>query len=76
MPLLYRILMRLAAVATVLGFVLGVLGAIAMSGLNDFWNEWPLLILLALIPAAALYALAWIVRPPLDRASLRRLWRE
>lgn len=72
MPLLYRILMRLAAVVAVLGVLLGIAMAISMN--SD--PEWPFVLLVCLVPAGALYALAWIVRPPLDRASLRRLWRE
>lgn len=72
-PLLYRILMRLAAVVAILGALAGIGMAIGV-GFGD--AEWPLAIVLCLVPAGALYALAWIVRPPLDRASLRRLWRE
>lgn len=72
MPLLYRILMRLAAVVAILGVLFGIAVAISMS--SD--PEWALGFLVCLVPAGVLYALAWIVRPPLDRASLRRLWRE
>ena len=74
MPLLYRILMRLAAIAAALGAIIGVVGAIGMA--QDFGAASILFGAVALLPAAALYAIAWVVRPPLDRASLRRLWRE
>lgn len=74
MPLLYRVLMRLAAVVGILGGLLGF--AFGIANASDFGGGWPLAIVVGLLPAAALYAIAWVIRPPLDRASLRRLWRE
>lgn len=74
MPLLYRILMRLAAI-----WVVGLGGiALAITIVNNAWAtaDWLTIGLFIGAPAALLVAVAWVIRPPLDRASLRRLWRE
>ncbi|MBW4053573.1 MAG: hypothetical protein HIU85_19350 [Proteobacteria bacterium] len=54
MPLLYRILMRLAALAAVIGGGGGIL--ITISNTQALGPSWPLFIVIALIPAAILYA--------------------
>jgi hypothetical protein len=74
MPLLYRLLMRLAAVAAMLGILAGLGFSIGLA--KDLGAQSLILGVAALIPAAALYALAWIVRPPLDAQTRQRLWRE
>lgn len=74
MPLLYRVLMRLAAVVGILGGLLGLVVGVANA--SDFGGGWPLAVAVGLLPAGVLYAIAWVIRPPLDRASLRRLWRQ
>lgn len=74
MALLYRILMRLAAI-----WVIGVGAlALAITILNDAWGtaDWLVISFFIGAPAAIVAALASVIRPPLDRASLRRLWRE
>lgn len=74
MPLLYRILMRLAVAWVALIGGLSVLLAIA-NGTSDTAN-WGLVAIVVGAPAVLLCACAWVVRPPLDRTSLRRLWRD
>lgn len=71
MPPLYRILMRLAVITLVLGIVI-VITLVLGWGDADSANVWLIMALIGVAPAAALYAIAWIVRAPLDRESLRR----
>lgn len=74
MPLLYRILMRLAVVWAVgLG---ALILAVAVANGTLLTADWSGIAALVGLPAALLRAVAWVVRPPLDRASLHRLWRE
>lgn len=75
MPLLYRILMRLAALAVVMGMLIALFIVFSFGSADDP-GTWLFGLIVGAIPAALLAAIAWVVRPPLDRASLRRLWRE
>lgn len=70
MPLLCRILMRLAAAWAVL--VGGLIATIAIFN----GTAWGFIAIVVGVPAVLLCAIALVIRPPLDRASLRRLWRE
>lgn len=75
MPLLYRVLMRLAVLALVLGVLAGMV-LILGSGMADNARVWIIVPLVGVVPAALIAAIAWVVRPPLDADTLRRLWRE
>jgi hypothetical protein len=74
MPLIYRILMRLAVAWVVL--VGGLMMAVAVANGTLGAAAWGLVAIVVGVPAVLLCAIAWVIRPPLDRASLRRLWRE
>lgn len=74
MPLLYRILMRLAVAWAVL--VGGLLMVVAVANGTVTTAAWGLVSIVVGAPAVLLCAIAWAIRPPRDRASLRRLWRE
>ena len=75
MPLLYRVLMRLSLLLTALG-VLGWIGITAVDGTGGSMSIWLLGLAVFVAPGIVLAAIAWVIRPPLDRESLRRLWRE
>ena len=62
MPLLYRILMRLALVALIVGlaFAYLIMGKDAFASTGTFLG----VTVMGALPATALAALAWVVKPP------------
>lgn len=75
MPMLYRVLKRLSVLLVVLGFFAWGAVLVILGGLNSIGGA--IVVLgVCLIPAALVAGIAWIVRPPLDPESLRRLWRD